>query len=125
VAAVAGLKTLEILKRPGAYERVFATGRELMAGIASLLRDAGLPAQVIGEPPLFDIIYTSGDVEDYRATLRNDTEMQKRFNRRLRDAGILKGDTKFYVSLAHDAADIRHTLAAVGSAIEAESRRPA
>ena len=31
VAAVAGLATLEILKRPGAYEQVFATGRELMA----------------------------------------------------------------------------------------------
>ena len=32
VAAVAGLATLDILKRPGAYEQVFATGRELMAG---------------------------------------------------------------------------------------------
>jgi glutamate-1-semialdehyde 2,1-aminomutase len=122
VASVAGLKTLEILKRPGAYERVFATGRELMAGISGLLRDSGLSAQVIGEPPLFDIIYTSDDMTDYRSTLRNDTEMQKRFNVRLREAGILKGDTKFYVSLAHDAADISHTLEAVASAIKAEQQ---
>jgi glutamate-1-semialdehyde 2,1-aminomutase len=49
--------------------------------------------------------------------------MQRRFNRRLREGGILKGDSKFYVSLAHEAADITHTLAAVGSAVEAELAR--
>jgi glutamate-1-semialdehyde 2,1-aminomutase len=120
VAAVAGLATLEILRRPGAYETVFATGRELMAGISTILQKAGLPAQVIGVPPLFDIVYAAGDVHDYRATLRGDVAMQRRFNRRLREAGILKGESKFYVSLAHDAADVRHALDAVGSAIAAE-----
>ena len=35
VAAVAGLATLEVLRRPGAYEHVFATGRELMSGISA------------------------------------------------------------------------------------------
>jgi len=125
VAAVAGLATLEILRRPGAYEQVFATGRQLMEGISRLLKDAALPAQVIGVPPLFDIIYTAGEVKDYRDWQRGDAEMQKRFNRSLRESGILKGDSKFYVSLAHDAADVRHTLAAVRSAVEAEARVPA
>src|SRR3954470_16144422 len=60
VAAVAGLATLEILRRPGAYEKVFATGRELMAGISAMLERVGLPAQVIGVPPLFDIVYAAG-----------------------------------------------------------------
>ena len=32
VAAAAGLATMAILKRPGAYERIHGTGRELMAG---------------------------------------------------------------------------------------------
>jgi glutamate-1-semialdehyde 2,1-aminomutase len=120
VAAVAGLATLEVLRRPGAYEKVFATGRELIAGISGLLQKAGLPAQVIGVPPLFDIIYATGDVENYRATLRGDIEMQRRFNRKLREGGIMKGDSKFYVSLAHDAADVKQTLAAVSAAVEAE-----
>jgi glutamate-1-semialdehyde 2,1-aminomutase len=75
---------------------------------------------VIGVPPLFDIIYATGEVHDYRGTLRGDVEMQRRFNRRLREGGILKGDSKFYVSLAHDAADVKHALGAVGAAIEAE-----
>jgi len=34
----AGLKTLEILKRPGAYERIFKTGRALMEGYAEILK---------------------------------------------------------------------------------------
>jgi glutamate-1-semialdehyde 2,1-aminomutase len=79
-------------------------------------------------PPLFDILYTADDVYDYRSTLRGDVEMQRRFNRRLREGGIMKGDSKFYVSLAHDAADIKQTLAAIQSAIEvelAEARVPA
>jgi glutamate-1-semialdehyde 2,1-aminomutase len=120
VAAVAGLATLEVLRRPGAYDKVFATGRELMAGMTATLEKAGLPAQVIGVPPLFDIVYAAGDIADYRGWLRADTEMQRRFNRRFRDGGILKGESKFYVSLAHDAADVKHTLDVVKFAVEAE-----
>jgi glutamate-1-semialdehyde 2,1-aminomutase len=120
VAAVAGLATLEVLRRPGAYEKVFATGRTLMEGFAATIRKHGLPAQVVGEPPLFDVIYAEGDLYDYRSVLRNDAAMQKRINTRLRASGILKGDSKFYVSLAHDEADIDKTLAAFEAAVAAE-----
>jgi glutamate-1-semialdehyde 2,1-aminomutase len=85
-----------------------------------MLEKAGLPAQVIGVPPLFDIVYAAGDIADYRGWLRSDVEMQRRFNRRFREGGILKGESKFYVSLAHDAADVRHALDVVQHAIEAE-----
>jgi glutamate-1-semialdehyde 2,1-aminomutase len=120
VAATAGLATLEILRRPGAYDKVFATGRELMSGISGMLEKAGLPAQVIGVPPLFDIVYAAGDIADYRAWLRSDVEMQRRFNRRFREGGILKGESKFYISLAHEAADVKQTLDVVKAAVEAE-----
>ena len=85
VAAVAGLATLEILKRPGAYEQVFATGREL----------------------------------DYRDTLRGDKALATRFNQLLRARGIMKGESKYYVSLAHTRADIDHTIAAWTEAVKA------
>src|SRR5205085_4674785 len=42
VAAAAGLATLAILKRPGAYERLFATGRELMGALSELLKRKGV-----------------------------------------------------------------------------------
>ena len=120
VAAAAGLATLEVLRQPGAYDKVFATGTELMTKIGAMLEKSGLPAQVIGVPPLFDIAFAAGDIADYRGWLRADTAMQKRFNARFREGGILKGESKFYVSLAHDAADVRHTLDVVKAAVEAE-----
>ncbi len=118
VAAVAGLATLDILKRPGAYEQVFATGRTLMAGLSDLLKRSGFKAQVIGEPPLFDILFTDQPVKDYRDTLKGDAAILKRFNQLLRARGIMKGESKYYVSLAHTRADIDHTIGAWTDALE-------
>ncbi|MGH7068671.1 MAG: aspartate aminotransferase family protein [Acetobacteraceae bacterium] len=124
VAAAAGLASLEILKRPGTYERVFATGRGLMESLSRSVRDAGLAAQVVGVPPLFDLAFRLGEVVDYRGWLAQNAEAQKRFNHRLLEAGVLKGESKFYVSLAHDAEDVRHTLEAFPLAVEAALEAP-
>ncbi|MGX9965822.1 aspartate aminotransferase family protein [Roseomonas sp. F4] len=117
VASVAGLKTLEILRRPGTYEAVFATGRAIMEGLSAQIAKAGIPAQIVGEPTLFDVVYMDGAVRDYRATLRADRAMQGHVNRTLRASGILKGDSKYYVSTAHEARDVDQTLAAFGRAM--------
>lgn len=116
VAAVAGLATLAILERPDSYERIFATGRTLMEGLARSLKDAGVPARVTGEPPLFDVVFTSGAVDDYRGTLAGDAATARRFNGLLRERGVFKGESKYYVSLAHDEADVTQTLDAFASA---------
>ena len=118
VASVAGLATLDILKRPGAYEQVFATGRTLMATLQDLLQRSGFKAQVIGEPPLFDILFTDQPVKDYRDTLKADTATLKRFNQLLRARGLMKGESKYYVSLAHTQADIDHTVGAWTDALK-------
>jgi glutamate-1-semialdehyde 2,1-aminomutase len=112
VAAVAGLATLEVLRRPGAYEKVFATGRTLMAALSELLKKHGVKAQVVGEPPLFDIVFTDQPIKDYRDTLKGDKAIAARFNKLLRERGIMKGESKYYVSLAHTEADIEHTIGA-------------
>ena len=117
VAAVAGLATLDVLKRPGAYEQVFATGRELMAALSGLLKNAGIKAQVIGEPPLFDVVFTDQPIKDYRDTLKGDKAMATRFNQLLRARGIMKGESKYYVSLAHTRADIDQTIGAWTEAV--------
>jgi len=117
VAAAAGLATLEILKRPGAYQRLFATGRELMGMLADLLKRNGIDAQVTGEPPLFDAVFSNEPVRDYRGTLRGDADMLRRFNALLREHGVLKGEQKYYVSLAHTSEDVRHTCDAWASAL--------
>jgi glutamate-1-semialdehyde 2,1-aminomutase len=118
VAAAAGLATLEVLRQPGAYERLFTTGRELMSVFTELLRRAGVTAQVTGEPPLFDAVFSSEPVRDYRGTLRGDADMARRFNALLRERGVLKGESKYYVSLAHTPEDVQHTCRAWEAALE-------
>jgi glutamate-1-semialdehyde 2,1-aminomutase len=119
VAAAAGLATMEILRRPGAYEQIHATGRELMGALSGLLQRAGIPAQITGEPPLFDVVFTDQPIRDYRSCLTGDAELMRRFNALLRERGILKGESKYYISLAHTPEDVRFTIAAWESAIKA------
>ncbi len=119
VAAAAGLATMEILRRPRAYEQIHATGRQLMQALGGLLQRAGIPAQITGEPPLFDVVFTDQPIRDYRTTLTGDAELMRRFNALLRERGILKGESKYYVSLAHTSEDVRFTIAAWESAINA------
>jgi len=119
VASVAGLATLEILRRPGAYEGAFAMGRTLIEGVTKRLQDAGLPGQVVGEPVLFDVVFAEGPIRNYRDMLRADAKLAGHFNRHLRGAGILKGDSKYYISLAHTDEDIARTLEAFDAAITA------
>ena len=118
IAAAAGLKTLEILKRPGAYERIFKTGRALMEGYADILKRARVKAQVVGDAPMFDVVFTDREVKDYRSAMGDEAAM-KRCNALLRERGILKGESKYYISLAHSDEDVAFTLDAFASAITA------
>ena len=105
IAAAAGLKTLEILKRPGAYERIFKTGRALMEGYAEILEARARQGAVVGDAPMFDIVFTDREVKDYRSALGDEATM-KRCNALLRERGILKGESKYYISLAHTDEDV-------------------
>ena len=118
VAAAAGRATLRVLREPNAYQRLHSTGRKLMEGITELLEKTSTKAQVVGEPPLFDVFFTENDVLDYRTLSRVDESAQTRFNKAICDRGILKGGNKYYVSLAHTDDDIEFTLSAVSDALD-------
>lgn len=49
----------------------------------------------------------------YRDTLAGDAARTKRFNALLHERGVLKSENKFYLSLAHDDADVAHTVDAI------------
>lgn len=118
VASVAGLKTMEVLKRDDAYTKMFETGRTIMAALDEHLSRAGVAAKVVGEPPLFDVVFTDRDVQDYRGVLASDAAMARRFNALLRERGILKPDSKYYIGLCHTDADVAVTIDAIASAAE-------
>ncbi|PYM21445.1 MAG: aspartate aminotransferase family protein [Candidatus Rokuibacteriota bacterium] len=125
VAAVAGLATLGELRKPGAYERIFATGKRLKDGLAAAAKKHGMPAQVSGEPPVFDIIFTDSPVVDYRATLTADRRRIALFNEECLRRGVVKAGNKIYVSLAHSEQDVEETLAVFDAALAAVAARTA
>ena len=123
IAAVAGLATLAELRKPGAYETLHGTGRRLMAGLAELAQKSGLPAQVVGEPVVFDILFTAEPVTDYRSLQRADGALARTFTTELIKRGVVKNTQKMYMSLAHTDADVAKTLQACEDALKVLPRK--
>lgn len=119
VASVAGLKTLEILKRPGAYDTIRGHGERLMAAFANALNSQGVAHQIVGDPVLFDVVFTENPVKNYRDVLKGDAAKAKVFNQSLRESGILKPDSKLYTHLALTEADLTQTEEALDRAARA------
>lgn len=119
VAAAAGLATLDVLRQPGTYARLNEAGETIREGLRRALRDAGFAAQVPGEPPMFDAVFTAAAVTDYRSAASGDAGLSRRFNALLRERGVFKSAGKIYVSCAHDAGDVAQAVAAFGEAAQA------
>jgi glutamate-1-semialdehyde 2,1-aminomutase len=110
IAAVAGLATLAELRKPGAYDRLLGTGRTLMKGLSELLTRRGLPAQVVGEPVVFDVLFTAEPVVDYRSLQKADGQKARVLTTELIKRGVVKNTQKMYMSTAHTDADVAKTL---------------
>ena len=119
VASVAGLKTLEILKRPGAYDTLRENGERLMDSFRSHLGNTGIAHRIVGEPMLFDVVFTDQPVRNYRDMFHNDAAKSMIFNESLRASGILKPDSKLYAHLALTEADLEMTDRALEKAAQA------
>lgn len=117
VATAAGLATVRILKRPGTYERLHAVGNRLKAALQRACDAAGVPARVVGEGVLFEVYFTADEIVDYRSTLRADRARLGRFVRLLREHGVFRGASKFYLSIAHDERDVAETVRAFEAAL--------
>ncbi len=118
VASVAGLKTMEILRRPGAYETIRENGEFIMATLRDHLGKAGLAHQIVGDPTLFDVVFTDRPVKNYRDIFHANGDLQKQFNVHMREKGILKADAKTYVSLALTQEDLDQTAEAIAYAAQ-------
>ena len=110
IAAVAGLATLAELRKPGAYDRLLGTGRTLMKGLSELLTRRGLPAQVVGEPVVFDVLFTPEPVVDYRSLQKADGQKARVLTTELIKRGVVKNTQKMYMSTAHTDADVAKPL---------------
>ncbi len=121
VASVAGLKTMEVLRREGVYDQLRATGAALQQMQGAALTGAGIPHQIVGDETLFDIYFTDAACRDYRSANHDDPSRNALYNDTLRAHGIFKSPGKLYPSLAVTEGDLEQTRSAVDYAVRAIS----
>ncbi len=124
IASIAGLKTLEILRRPGAYDKLYAYGKRLMNIFQAHLDEVGESFEIVGHETLFDVVFLDRNVRNYRDTFYANAELQNILNTVLREEGILKSPSKIYPSLTLSEADFEWTERAVVEAKQALVTRP-
>lgn len=122
VASAAGLKTMDILRRDGQYDRLVAVGKRLQDMQSDALNEAGIAHRVCGDPTLFDLFFTDVDCRDYRSAKHTDPRVNAVYNATLRAQGVFKAPGKLYPSLALTEADLELTEHAVHQAVRALTR---
>ena len=113
ISATVALAVIGELKKPGVYEEVERKGNKLKNSLTDMLRQAQIPAAVIGEASAFQPWFTKEDVIDHRATLTADMGINIKFTDLLLDRGIVKGHEKFFISTVHPDDDIDYTINAL------------
>ena len=124
VAAVAGLKTMEILRRPGSYDRLRQIGGSLQQMQSTALSQAGIAHRICGDETLFDVLFTDLEATNYRNARHDNPDRASQYNAVLRSQGILKSPSKLYPSLAVSEQDLDETQAAVQKAVAAVAEIP-
>jgi glutamate-1-semialdehyde 2,1-aminomutase len=115
LAMTAGIKTLELLKRPGTYEYLDRITKRLADGMLQIAQETGHAAcggQISG---MFGFFFTEGPVHSYEDAKKSDTAKFGRFHRGMLEHGIYLAPSQFeagFTSLAHTDEDIDRTLAA-------------
>ena len=122
VAMAAGLKAIEILRRPGTYERLDQLGARLGAGLLAAARDAGVPACVNRCGSAVTLFFCPGPVTDYASAKTADTKRFATFFQGMRARGVFLPPSQFeamFVSLAHSDTDVDEVIAAARASLAA------
>ncbi|HEY0190349.1 MAG TPA: glutamate-1-semialdehyde 2,1-aminomutase [Kofleriaceae bacterium] len=122
LAMAAGLKAMEILGRPGAYDRLEQLGQRLGDGLLAAARAAKIPAVLNRVGSMLTVFFAAGPVTDYETARTADTQVFATFFRNMRDRGVFLPPSQFeamFVSLAHTDADIDQIVAAAHASLAA------
>ncbi len=115
LAMTAGIKTLELLQRPGTYEHLDRITKRLTEGMLEIAKETGHAAcggQISG---MFGFFFNEGPVRNYEDAKKSDLSKFARFHRGMLEHGVYLAPSQFeagFTSLAHTEADIDRTLEA-------------
>ena len=120
LAMAAGLKELEILGRPGVYDRLDQLGKRLGDGLAAAAQAAGVPHTVNRLGSMATLFFTATPVVDYATAKTSDTARFAAFFRKMRERSVFLPPSQFeamFVSLAHTDEDVDQVIAAAKASL--------
>jgi glutamate-1-semialdehyde 2,1-aminomutase len=119
VAVAAGLKTLEILARPGFFESLTKTTRDLVDGLCREAKNAGIGFSGASLGGMFGIYFRDALPASYEQVMQADRERFNKFFHAMLKRGIYLAPSAFeagFVSAAHSESDLDTTFAAAREA---------
>ena len=120
LAMAAGLKELEILGRPGVYERLDSLGKRLADGLAAAAQAAKVPHTINRIGSMVTMFFTGTPVTDYATAKTSDTARFATFFRKMRERAVFLPPSQFeamFVSLAHTDEDVDQVIAAAKASL--------
>src|SRR5262249_49706380 len=112
--------TLELLDKPGTYERLEMLGARLEAGLVAALRKHGRHACVQRAGSMWTLFFGVDAVADAEQARAADTAAFGRFFTAMLERGISLPPSQFeaaFISLAHSEGDIDTTITAADQAL--------
>lgn len=122
VAVAAGLKTLEIIQRPGFYENLSARTEQLTQGLQAAADAAGVPFATDFIGGMYGLYFAATLPQSYADMTRTDTEAFKRFFHGMLERGVAFGPSAYeacFMSAAHTPELIDETAAIAHQAFAA------
>ncbi len=106
ISTAAANAALAVFRQPGTYEHLHGLGKYLRTGLARVLEARQIKAQVIGDGPLAQVVFSPEPVFNYRSTKKGDSKKGRALMLGLFERGVFLNPmgTKLYLSLAHDEA---------------------
>lgn len=104
VSAAAAGATLGVLRAPGVYAHLHGLGEYLRRSMRKVLSTHGQTAQVLGDGPLAQVVFSDADPRDYRSSQHREKAKARRLMLELFRQGVFLNPmgTKLYLSIAHD-----------------------
>lgn len=123
LAVTAGLVVLDEISKPGFHEKLAQTATDLLHGLKTLAHKAGIPFSTTQVGGMFGCYFNSEqNITTFEQVMQSDAAMFRKYFHLMLANGVYLAPSAFeagFVSAAHGAAEIRHTLEAAEKAFAA------
>ncbi len=122
LAVTAGIKTLEILKRPGSYEKLEELSAMLCEGIKENAKSAGIDTFHTRVGAMFCTFFSKSEVYDFATATKSDTVRFGKYYANMLERGVYLAPSQYeaaFMSLAHAKEHIQKTIEASAESFRA------